>query len=128
MHLKDAMTQSNQTATNNQFKMENRVVWLDFLMFSASILLQGFHYNWLFYIVGGLAILLGALGIFLKWLPVPFVALSSKENKLEWLAFLMFAAGLFFQGFHNDMGFWIAGGIGLIVGFIGFISGYNWDK
>jgi len=122
------MTQNIKPATDKQSKMENRVVWLDFLMFSASVLLQGFHFNWLFFIVGGLAVVIAVLGVSLKWLPVPFVALSSKENKLEWLAFFMFAAGILFQGFHNDMAFWVAGGLGLLGGSFGFISGYSFGE
>ena len=53
---------------------------------------------------------------------------SKMKNRVVWLDFLMFATGLFSQAFHNDMGFQIAGGTGLIVGFIGFTSGYIWDK
>jgi hypothetical protein len=124
------MARLNNPKKNNQFKIENRVVWLDFLMFSASVLFQGFHLNWLFYIAGGLGILLAFVGVFLKFLPVPFTAgsLSRRGNKLEWLAFLMFAVGLFFQGFHNDVGFWIAGGFGLLTGLFGFVFGYSWDR
>ena len=122
------MTKNNKISANRGFKMKNRVVWLDFLMFSASVLLQGFHLNWLFWVVGGLAIVIGLLGVYRKWLPFPFIALSHNENKLEWLAFTMFAVGLFFQGFHNDIGFWIAGGLGLLMGLFGFISGYSFGE
>lgn len=122
----------NNKMSDNHSKMDNRVVWLDFLMFAASVFLQGFHTNWIFYIAGGLAIVIAVLGIFCKFLPLPFFiargSLSSRENRLVWLAFLMFAAGLFFQGFHCDVGFWIAGGLGLLVGSLGFISGQNWER
>jgi hypothetical protein len=115
----------------NQRKIENRVVWLDFLMFAASVLLQGVHIDWLFWLAGGLGIIAAFVGILRKFLPFPFVirgSPSNRENRLVWLAFLMFAVSLFLQGFHKDLGFWIAGGFGLLTGAWGFIAGSDWDR
>lgn len=40
------------------------------------------------------------------------------KRDAAWLAFIMFAVGVFFMGFHNDIAFWAAGGVGIIVGYL----------
>ena len=49
-----------------------------------------------------------------------FMKRGNKRDAV-WLAFIMFAVGVFFMGFHSDLGFWIAGGIGIVVGILAFI-------
>ncbi len=45
-----------------------------------------------------------------------------RGNKRDaaWLAFIMFAVGVFFMGFHSDLAFWIAGGLGIVAGFLAY--------
>jgi uncharacterized membrane protein len=42
------------------------------------------------------------------------------KRDVAWLAFIMFAVGVFFMGFHNDIAFRIAGGLGIGAGFFAF--------
>ncbi len=52
---------------------------------------------------------------------------TRSANRLVWVSFLMFAASVFCQGFHSDWGFRIAGGVGLVFGFVGLIFALDWD-
>ena len=47
-----------------------------------------------------------------------------KGNKRDptWLFFTMFATGVFLMGFHSDLAFWIAGGLGIVAGLILYFS------
>jgi len=44
-----------------------------------------------------------------------------KKRDAAWLAFLMFAVGVLFMGFHNDLAFWIAGSLGIVAGALAFL-------
>jgi len=50
-------------------KKSERAIWLATLVFSASVLFQGFDSNLGFYIAGGFGIVVSLLGYSLKWRP-----------------------------------------------------------
>jgi hypothetical protein len=50
-----------------------------------------------------------------------FIKRGNKRDA-AWLAFIMFAVGVFFMGFHSDLGFRIAGGVGIGAGFLAFFK------
>ena len=43
------------------------------------------------------------------------------KRDVVWLVFIMFAVGVLFMGFHNDLAFKIAGGIGIVAGAVFFL-------
>lgn len=45
---------------------------------------------------------------------------EKKSERAIWLAALMFSASVLFQGFDSDLGFYIAGGVGIVVSFLGY--------
>ncbi len=48
-------------------------------------------------------------------------------NRLVWMILLMFAVGVFFLGFDSDWGFRIAGGVGVLIGFMGVMFDWQLD-
>jgi len=50
---------------------------------------------------------------------------TGKKRDAAWLAFIMFAVGVFFMGFDNEWGFRIAGGFGIVVGAVAYLCKYE---
>jgi hypothetical protein len=115
---------------NNQTKTDNRVVWLAVVTFSAGVVTMGVHNDWALRGVGSFGILISLISLIAIWssgdLAFPFIprgSLSRRENEGMWLGLLMFAAGVLFQGYHEDVAFWIAGGVGVLWGGFCFFTG-----
>ena len=51
--------------------------------------------------------------------------MTPKKRDSIWLIVFIFAATVLFMGFHNDLGFKIAGGLGVAVSFVAYFKGYS---